>query len=129
MISCLISSTSLRPARTSSAPAVTDKTGYFPIELRKYPEATNCCMRPLISLSPTSDKYPNTDNASRPARVMRSVRSPRTMDEIIEAPYRSSVAIMARNMAFASFVTLTRSPFVLQELQLLHSSHGTISPK
>lgn len=64
----------------------------------------------------------------RPARM--SVRSIlRAMEEIIEAPYRSSVAIMARNMAFASFVTLTRSPFVLQELQLLHSSHGTISPK
>ena len=32
---CLISSTSLRPANTSSAPAVKDNTGYFPVELRK----------------------------------------------------------------------------------------------
>ena len=35
MTSCRISSTSLCPANTSSAPAVTDKMGYFPVELRK----------------------------------------------------------------------------------------------
>ena len=32
---CLISSTSLWPAKTSSAPAVKDNTGYLPVELRK----------------------------------------------------------------------------------------------
>ena len=47
----------------------------------------------------------------------------------MDAPYLSSVPMIARKIAFASFVTLTLSVAPLQELQLSQVVQTVLSPK